>query len=129
MVPMRPLILLPLFALVACSGTRDVASDEWNTSFSVDSAVVVKDTLKVVVPYGGGFREHGFRLVADGMATKSLPRKQPIRLEHEGYEDTGRALIIEERAFVLTPYRDPTHGRIVLLLDGWEAPLEYVYPQ
>ena len=39
------------------------------------------------------------------------------------------ALITQDKAFDLRPFRDPSQGRIVLLLGGWDAPLEYVYPQ
>ena len=47
----------------------------------------------------------------------------------EGNGDMGRALITEEKAFDLRPLRDPSQGRIVLHLAGWDSPLEYVYPQ
>ena len=125
---MRPLLLAPLLVLLACSGTKDVPLTEWNSPFSVQAASVEQDTLNVTVQYGGGFREHAFRLAADGAATKSLPRQQRIRIEHEGNGDMGRALITEEKAFDIRPLRDPSQGRIVLHLAGWDSPLEYVYP-
>ena len=127
MLPMRLFLFAPLVALLACSGTKDVPQLEWNAPFSIQSARVDKDTLKVTVQYGGGFRDHSFRLVADGAATKSLPRKQPILIEHEGNGDMGRALITENKAFDISPLRDPSQGRILLLLGGWNTPLEYVY--
>ena len=126
---MRTLLLAPLLFLLACSGTKNVPLAEWNSPFSVQGASVDKDTLNVTVQYGGGFREHAFRLVADGVATKSLPRQQQIRIEHEGNGDMGRALITQEKAFDLRPFRDLSQGRIVLHLTGWDSPLEYAYPQ
>ncbi|MBK13038.1 MAG: hypothetical protein CL849_05845 [Crocinitomicaceae bacterium] len=126
---MRPLLLAPLVVLVACSGAKDVPLAEWNSPFSVQAASIENDTLNVTVQYGGGFREHAFRLVADEAATKSLPRQLPIRIEHESNGDMGRALIAEERAFDLRHLRDPSQGRIVLHLTGWDSPLEYVYLQ
>ena len=126
---MRLLPLLPLLVLAACSGSRDVASPSWDSPFSVQTASVDGDTLRVKVQYGGGFRDHQFRLVSGGAATKSLPRQQRLRIEHEGQGDPGRALITLDEAFDLTPHRDPARGRIVLLLGGWDTPLEYVYPQ
>lgn len=126
---MRTLLLVSLLGLSACSGPRNVPFAEWNTPFTLTSAKVDKDSLKVTVQYGGGFRDHSFRLMSDGVATKSLPRQQRVRIDHEGNGDMGRALITEEKAFDLNPLRDPSQGRIVLLLGGWDEPLEYVYLQ
>jgi len=126
---LRLLALLPLLILTACSGSRDAVSPSWDSPFSVQTALVDGDSLRVTVQYGGGFRDHAFRLVSGGAATKSLPRQQPITLEHQGNGDPGRALITQDKAFDLRPFRDPSQGRIVLLLGGWNAPLEYVYPQ
>jgi len=126
---LRLLALLPLLILTACSGSRDAVSPSWDSPFSVQTALVDGDSLRVTVQYGGGFRDHAFRLVSGGAATKSLPRQQPLSLEHQGNGDPGRALITQDKAFDLRPFRDPSQGRIVLLLGGWNAPLEYVYPQ
>lgn len=126
---LRLLALLPLLILTACSGSRDAVSPSWDSPFSVQTALVDGDSLRVTVQYGGGFRDHAFQLVSGGAATKSLPRQQPITLEHQGNGDPGRALITQDKAFDLRPFRDPSQGRIVLLLGGWNAPLEYVYPQ
>ena len=126
---MRLLSLLPLLVLAACSGSRDAVSASWDSPFSVQTASVDGDSLRVTVQYGGGFRDHTFRLVSGGAATKSLPRQQPLTVEHQGNSDPGRALITQDKAFDLRPFRDPSQGRIVLLLGGWDAPLEYVYPQ
>ena len=117
---MRPvlLFLLPfsLLAMTACSGPQRATEGDWNHPFSIAKAAVDGDSLRVTVQYGGGFRDHTFRLVADGAATKSLPRQQRLRIEHEGQGDPGRALITREEAFDLTPHRDPSQVRIVLLL-------------
>jgi hypothetical protein len=126
---MRLLVLLPVLVLTACSGSRDTVSPSWDSPFSVQTALVDGDSLRVTVQYGGGFRDHAFRLVSSGAATKSLPRQQPLTLEHQGNGDPGRALITQDKAFDLRPFRDPSQGRIVLLLGGWNAPLEYVYSQ
>ena len=125
------LFLLPfsLLAMAACSGSKWATEGDWNHPFSIANAVVDGDSLRVTVQYGGGFRDHTFRLVADGAATKSLPRHQRLRIEHEGQGDPGRALITLDEAFDLIPHRDPARGRIVLLLGGWDTQLEYVYPQ
>lgn len=129
MLTMRLLSLLPIFIVAACSSSRDAGAPSWDSPFSVQTASVDGDSLRVTVQYGGGFRDHAFRLVSGGAATKSLPRQQPLTVEHQGNGDPGKALIMQDKAFDLRPFRDPSQGRIVLLLGGWDAPLEYVYPQ
>ena len=131
---MRPtlLFLLPLLSWLmvsACSGPQRATEGDWNHPFSIVDASVDGDSLRATVQYGGGFRDHTFRLGSEGAATKSLPRQLRIRIEHEGQGDPGRALITKDVALDLFPLRDPSQGRIVLLLGGWDAPLEYVYPQ
>ena len=85
------------------------------------------DSLVTTVRYGGGFREHGFRLESAGIATKSLPRQQPLRIFHDADGDMGRALIEDRRAFDLTPFRDPSQPRVMLGIEGWEGLIEYSY--
>jgi hypothetical protein len=95
--------------------------------FTVLGASVEGDSLKVQLQFGGGFRTHTFTLVSDGVATKSLPRQQPLKLLHDAQGDMGRALIQEQRSFDLTPFRDPSQPKIRLTLDGWPDFLDYTY--
>ena len=95
--------------------------------FTLVEAAVAGDSLVTTVRYGGGFREHGFRLESAGVATKSLPRQQPLRILHDADGDMGRALIENRRAFDLTPFRDPTQLRVILRIEGWEGLIEYRY--
>ena len=105
---MRLLSLLPLLVLAACSGSRDAVSASWDSPFSVQTASVDGDSLRVTVQYGGGFRDHTFRLVSGGAATKSLPRQQPLTVEHQGNGDPGRALITQDKR---CPGRGAPRGR------------------
>lgn len=131
--------LLTAFALsVGCRSAQDAvvvdemlpakeASTEKGDPFNLTDVRVQGDSLLVAVRYGGGFKEHEFQLMTDGVATKSLPRQQPIRLVHDAHGDMGRALFSETRGFDLTPFRDPSQPAVLLLLQGWPDPLEYRY--
>jgi hypothetical protein len=151
---MRWLLLLPLFLLVGCS-TRRAASasdettktevpaetdvfeafkkalrEEYGTEsdpFTLLDARVEGDSLLVRLQFGGGFREHRFGLFSVGPATKSLPRQQSLLMMHDSKGDMGRALITEDRAFDLKPYRDPLHHVVMIRLDGWPDGLDYTY--
>ena len=89
------------------------------------SAEVVGDTLRLAVQYGGGCEEHALSVVAAGPLLKSLPPKQPIRVVHRTPGDPCRALIEEQLAVDLTPWRGTPNGVTVLLLENWNEPLIY----
>jgi len=95
--------------------------------FTLVEAAVEGDSLVTTVRYGGGFRDHVFRLESAGAATKSLPRQQSLRIFHGADGDMGRALIEDRRAFDLTPFRDPSQPRVMLRIAGWEGLIEYSY--
>ena len=95
--------------------------------FTLVEVAVEGDSLVTTVRYGGGFREHGFRLESAGVATKSLPRQQPLRIFHDADGDMGRALIEDRRAFDLTPFRDPSQPRVMLGIESWGGLIEYNY--
>ena len=122
-----------LVLLMSCSGPKDAVTENphesnWDTPFTVLQANIEGDSLRATVQYGGGFREHLFRLESKGTATKSLPRKQEFLLLHEGHGDMGRALIQSEYAFDLAPFRDPSQSLIKIRLDGWPEWMDYTYP-
>lgn len=139
---MRGIALLSLLLLVGCS-TRHSVSDGATSSatdtaekektglgsspFTLIEARVDGDSLRTVLQYGGGFREHQFQLSSSGPATKSLPRQQPVALMHDANGDMGRALITEERSFDLKGFRDPAQPVIMIRLEHWPDLLEYRY--
>ena len=136
---LRALLLLTAFTLMTGCRTPQEATigdESAPTALEVQGsgdpctlidARVQGDSLLVAVRYGGGFKAHDFQLVSAGVATKSLPRQQPIRLVHNAHGDLGRALFSETRGFDLTPFRDPSQPAVMLLLEGWSVPLEYRY--
>ena len=130
---MRLIPIVLLVVLASCSGPKNAGMDSvdaqnWDTPFTVLQANIEGDSLRAKVQYGGGFREHLFRLESKGAATKSMPREQELLLLHEGHGDMGRALIQSEHAFDLTPYRDPSQSLIKIRLAGWPEWMDYTYP-
>ena len=120
-------LVLPVLCLLGCSTSRGTQEEAVPAPFTIVDARVDGDSLRTTLQFGGGFRQHTFTLESAGSATKSLPRQQPLRLLHDADGDLGRALLTEERAFDLRPYRDPSQDRIQLWLEGWETKLDYPY--
>ena len=103
-----------------------VATEPWpEADLELVSAVVDGDQLLVTVQYGGGCAEHEVTLEAAGPLLKSLPPKQPLRVVHRTPGDPCRALIQEEHAFELKPWRGAPNGVTVILLEHWNEPLIY----
>lgn len=134
---MRYLWIFLLMVLTACAGNKKSAqadaalnaSEIWDTPYTIVSAAVEGDSLRMTLQFGGGFRTHEFRLEADGAATKSMPRQQPLSLNHNSHGDMGRALLQEDHAFDLRPYRDPSQAKIRLRLAQWPVLLDYTYSE
>ena len=138
-------ILFPVLALAMLAGckSRDAASAESTPDeqapmtysgptlndplefnrptdpFQVNGEPVVEgNTLKLVVEYSGGCRDHVFQMVTNGMLMKSLPPQRPVRLIHQANEDMCRSMIIDTLTFDLTPLAAPEGGRIKLNLQA-----------
>ena len=132
---MRYLWISLLMVLTACAGNKKSAqadaalnsAETWDTPCTILSAAVEGDSLRMTLQFGGGFRTHEFRLESGGAATKSMPRQQPLRLKHNSHGDMGRALLREDHAFDLRPYRDPTQAKIRVRLTKWPDLLAYTY--
>ena len=129
---MRALYWIPLLALAACASSKsgtDTSEDAPPESapFTVLEASMDGDSLRTVLQFGGGFREHAFSLEAVGAATKSLPRQQSIRILHDADGDMGKALLTERHAFDLRLFRDPSQSSLILRLEGWNEGLKYNY--
>lgn len=97
------------------------------TPYELLSAEVVGDSLRVQVAYSGGCGEHFWYLSPAAPLMKSLPPKQPLRLEHRSPGDPCRARLLETFTFDLQPYRGTPRGVTVILLENWNTPLTYAY--
>lgn len=109
------------------ASAAQVAPPSQSDPFQLLAARVDGDSLVLTVQYSGGSAAHDFRLDPEGALTKSLPRQQFFALHHNAHGDQARALITEERAFDLVPYRDPRNSVVHLRLENWEETLVYGY--
>jgi hypothetical protein len=132
-----PLLLLALLSS-GCSSqkeglnTAETAAEVmvdplFSSPFTIVALHVESDSLIAELRYGGGFRVHEFDLIADGVATKSLPRQQPLRITHNANGDMGKALITSRQAFDLVRFRDPTQPVLRIAVDGWPERIDYTY--
>jgi len=96
--------------------------------FNFSNLKVSGDTLIISVEYGGGCKEHGFKMNTTSVWMKSMPPKLNLWLEHENKDDNCRALIMEEMRFDLKPVRYAGSRSIFLILNGEEEKaVEYRY--
>jgi hypothetical protein len=108
------------------SGPRDAVQ--------IQAARIDGDTLRLTVQYGGGCRQHVFRLVAASVFLESLPVQSLLVLGHDAKGDPCRALVRPDLAFSLAPlaeayrrsYRTQT-GTIDVRLQGWTTALRYTF--
>lgn len=114
-------------AATATSAAAKVDPPSQSDPFQLLAARVDGDSLVLTVQYSGGSAAHDFRLDPQGAPTKSLPRQQFFSLHHDAHGDLARALITEERAFDLVPYRDPRNAVVHLRLENWDETVVYGY--
>ena len=107
--------------------TNNDAIEFSEAQFEIDTAFVSGDTLFATVTYSGGCGTHEFSLKSNGFLLKSLPPKQPLRIEHRSYDDPCRSMIIETLKFDVSYYRGTPQGTTVLILQNWNPNLSYSY--
>ena len=106
--------------------SKEIVSMELAT-FNIDTSYVVGDTLHASVSYSGGCGNHEISLESNGVLLKSLPPKQPLRIEHRSDGDPCRSMIIENLKFDISDYRGTPHGTTILMLENWNTNLSYSY--
>lgn len=74
--------------------------------YTIDSAMVVGDTLRLVVRHGGGCRTHRFSLAASRAFRESSPVQVSAVLTHDADGDNCRALLTRDLRYDLTPLRE-----------------------
>ena len=117
----------PAASVMSSASAVQVDSPPQSAPFQLLAARVEGDSLVLTVQYSGGSALHDFRLDPQGAPTKSLPRQQFFSLHHDAHGDLARALITEERAFDLVPYRDPRNSVVHLRLENWDETVVYGY--
>ena len=117
--------------------TAIVMVDDLSTaSLSVDgaqikSAIISSDVLTIVAQYGGGCKQHEFKLFGSTRFYESNPPQADVILSHQANGDLCKALITDSLRFSLVRLREVYHSyygsKGVLLLrlhePGQQVPL------
>jgi len=96
--------------------------------FRIISQTIHGDTLIMMVEYGGGCKEHEFKMNFTGAWMKSLPPKAELWLEHQNNDDNCRALVVKNLYFDLTPLKYAGSKNVKLIINSdEEGVLQYGY--
>lgn len=102
---------------------------EESDPLEIDSLYVEGNKLFMFVHYGGGCREHQFKMIGSPVVMKTLPPKRVVQLVHDNEDDAcksivNRVLEVDLKNLAL----DQTPGStIVLLLKGWKEEITFTY--
>jgi hypothetical protein len=94
----------------------------YTDKYTVSSAAVSGDYLKVNVSYGGA-TSHTFQLIWNDMAMTAITT---LQLEHNANGDYAKALINETKCFNISALKTrDAHGSISFRLSGYSGSLVY----
>jgi len=93
-----------------------------NDHYGITNAFLWEDTLHISVTYGGGCKEHLFRLVWDGNLSKSNPPQITLHLLHDAQDDHCRALLQQELQFDLSAHLEQ---ETIIHLTNWDQDLKF----
>ena len=82
---------------------RDFKIPEKPTNYTIDSAKIEKNILRINISYIGECGDHGFDLIFNGIYKKSLPRQADLYLLHEYKVDTCTKINTLELRYTLDP--------------------------
>ena len=71
-------------------------------SYTIDTAFIYGDFLKVNVSYGGGCEDHIFNLVHELIFCGTPPVHVPLYLTHNSNNDNCEAIMVQELCFDIT---------------------------
>lgn len=106
-----------------------LGSFEESDPFEIDEVRVEGNTLFLSVHYGGGCREHQFKMIGSPVVMKTLPAKRAIQLVHDNADDACKSIVNEVLEVDLkTLAVDQTPGStVMLLLKGWEGEISFTF--
>ena len=119
----------------AVAVVANVNDSAWpHDAVTIESAVVLADTLRLSVRYGGGCRPHRVALLIGNAFMESYPVQVRARLAHDASGDMCRALLTRTQDFDLTPLKRRYRasygtgaGVVVLNLAGHSGPVRYAF--
>lgn len=81
--------------------------EDWDLDhFGIERVNITCDKLQIKLSYGGGCREHEFKLAAWSYFLESFPVQANILLSHNANDDPCLAIMRETLNFDLTPLKD-----------------------
>ncbi|MFK7755612.1 MAG: hypothetical protein AB8B53_01630 [Flavobacteriales bacterium] len=89
-------------------------------SFTLLESNLSGDVIELLVQYGGGCEEHGWRLVTNGAYAKSMPPQITLSLEHNANGDMCRALLRDTLEFNLKEIRYPGSFNLMVKIQDYE---------
>lgn len=89
--------------------------------FQVEKMRIANDSLFVHVQYGGGCKEHEFKLISSGAYAESMPPQLTVLMVHESEPDPCRALIYEQWVFPIQSLRYPGVESLMLHVKQQES--------
>ena len=70
-----------------------------NAPFTILSTKIKKDRLTLIVQYGGGCKEHSFKLFTNGLFQKKSPPRLKLFLEHNFNDDFCKKMVRDTLIF------------------------------
>ena len=137
---MKSVLLVSISILISCGtsskldGNSKVKlahigdTNQKTDSYTIENARIEKNQLILTVNFSGGCEGFEGDLIGSNYLIKSFPAKRPIKfiLQKEGecreFKSEQFVFDIKELA-----YKQEKDSEIILLLDGYEQPLSYVF--
>jgi hypothetical protein len=104
--------------------SKNMNIQRYSDKYTISSAAVSGDYLKVNVTYGGSL-PHAFQLIWNDLSMKAMTT---LELEQNAAGDMGKALITESKCFNISALRtSDAHGKQTFLLSGYNNSLVYTW--
>jgi hypothetical protein len=106
-----------------------ISNDDYVDPYNILDVFINKNTMSLIVSYGGGCSTHEFQLAGSSNIMKSLPPKREIQLLHNGNNDLCKMLITDTISFNIENLAEnkKVGSEIILNLKGWDNPISYIY--
>ena len=119
----------------AVAVVANVNDSAWpRDALTIESVIVIGDTLRLAVHYGGGCHPHRVALLLGNAFMESYPVQVHARLAHDAAGDMCKALVARTLDFDLTPLKRRYHASygagaavVVLNLAGYSGSVRYAF--
>lgn len=103
--------------------------EENSDPLEIDSMRVEGNKLFLFVHYGGGCREHQFKMIGSPMVMKTYPPKRMVQLVHDNEDDPCESIVnrVLEADLRNLAYEQQPGSTIMLQLSGTDDVITYTY--